>query len=376
MGISSKALDETINPGFEKFARENRLERCLIVFDHKLQVASDGKLSIFYQGKFQPWEAVREIALAKPQDLIGSASEFYNPPIKYSSNGVVNESRYAWTELKPLKREENPSWGKRYILEICCLCTGHLRLFGDHTWVRLKTPEGDIYAPGIYREDNDIWTGFTLKKGKVQNPDVSEFWPEKIHTISFEISEEAFFKIKQKIESDHNEDRLHFQLVEENCTNYALDLAKIAGIDIPTKVNFVSNFIPEKLQKTTQALGNHLPRPIKGVVDKGFAINHYLYSVFFNIVDATLGGTKLSDSFSTEEKSVLKPHIASPWDILKTSKLDFRSPYVLAFILAKEIDEERKAEAVKRGVDVDTLRYFVPDKYRKKLEETSLAQAE
>jgi len=282
--------------------------------------------------------------------------------LKYDKSGVCSSNHYDWKELKPFKREENHSWGKRYLLELCCLCTGKFRLFGDHTWVRLKTPEGDVYAPGLYRENNRIREGWRVQQGRIQNPDISEFWPEKIRTIGFEIDARAFLRIKGQIEEDHVSE-IPFHVFRKNCTEYALGLAQLAGINIPTKESFVFHFIPEKIHRASSRLIVALPRPLQLGVQKVLDLDHYLCCIGLNIAQAILGGTKVSLSFSSEKREELKPHIASVSDIFRSSKLECRSPYTLAFSLWREIQSLRKQEAERRKVDVKELQYWVPDCY-------------
>ena len=360
LAISKHAL--TNNPEFAQFAKSARLERQLVLFDHTIGEDAAGNVSLFFEGRMQPWAAVQAVALAPPPPLLDPLPKVYNPPVKYRADGVCNDNCYNWTELTPLKREENPSWGERYVLEICALCKGDLRFTGDHTWIRLKTPEGDIYAPGLYREDNEFWTAFSVKKGAIQGNDVSEGWDERIHTVSFEINEKQFRQIKQQVEKDHQSSDLPFHLVKPNCTSYALGLAGLAGIRFPLREeSVVDHFVHKKVYAAARALRSVLPQPLNSLATAAWEVDRYFCSVGLNVVQKVLGGGRVSKNLSAER---IQPQIRSPVDLLKPSKLEGRSPHFIASTLPKALNEARIAEAARSGKDPQELQYWIPDSWK------------
>lgn len=294
---------------FQAFARSAHLHRYLTVFNHTVE-EREGQPFIRYQGKMEPWERVREVALAPPPELKNPLPKLYNPPWKYGKEGVQNRTFYDWTELAPFMRVDKHPWGAQYILELCCLCTGKFRCLGDHTWTRLKTPEGDVYSFGLYREDNDKSSAFELKAGRLQSPDVSEFWPETIHTLSFVISQESFCRIKDKVEEDHRGNGVVFHVVSRNCTAYALGVARLADINVRASMPCIDNFIPAWLP----------PAP---------PWFYRVSSLVFNVGQAVFGGTKVSKTLPQDKK----PHIQSVLDLFRISTME--SPYKL-LCLSKE----------------------------------------
>lgn len=72
---------------------------------------------------------------------------------QYSKNGLVSNNVYDWSMLEPFYVESStpPPWGDRYLFEICSWIVNRPRLIGDHTFIRLKTPQGEWYSVGQYR---------------------------------------------------------------------------------------------------------------------------------------------------------------------------------------------------------------------------------
>lgn len=305
LAIPTKALDHSINPGFAKFAKQVHLARYLAIFDHQLQVDRDHRISLLCQNVMQPWASVKAEAQQQPR----SYSEFprlYNPPFKYGKEGIQTATFYQWKTLEPFKIEHPPSWGKEYRFEICTLCTGKFRPLGDHTWMRLKTPKGEIYSFGPYREDNDFRTACAWKRCFIQSPDISEFWDEPIHTLSFTITKGQFDKIKKKVEKDQKES-LEFHIFRSNCAEYAVSCANLIGIPIGAKMSFARNLLPENIRRFGISMMRHIPRPIRKVIHLGGRALHHLVAVPLNLVSCVLGN-KISSLFDHSTISYTAPY--------------------------------------------------------------------
>lgn len=364
IGIESKVLDA--NPGFEEFVKKNSLERYLKKFHHKLAIHSNNEIFILKNNKLVSWKSISEYA--NQDHPTHPVSTLYNPAWKYGEFGLQNKNFYQWKKLKPFKHVQNPKWGDRFILEFCMQCSGKLRLRGDHTWIRLKTPRGEVFSVGVYREDNEVKTGFSVKKGFLQSPDVSEFWQEKIYKIPFEISKESFEKIKKRIELDKQENKTLFHIGTQNCTSYAMDLAKIAKLNIPSRFSGMQMFVPQLIRHPIYLIFSKLPFFLQNIARRIWNIVRWPICVTLNLFFNSFGGSLVS---KLAKKMGAKSHYNSIFDYFKSSKIDIDSPFVLTFETLKRVEKLRQIEKQrleKNGASlsqIEKVRFWTPPNFSK-----------
>lgn len=338
LGIDAEVFHH--NPGFKSFAEKSHLERYLIIYDHKLLIdATSKKLSLLVAGNMMLWEEVRKMMADWP-----SQSKESNRAWQYGMQGVQNKNLFDWTELKPFKRANPMEWGNRFILELCVCCSAQPRLRGDHSWIRLKTPTGDIYSVGLYREDKGgsvrlFQSPLKIKKGSLMQPDVSEFYPDPIYTIPFGISEEQFLNMKAAIERDKFHNNLPFQIFQENCVIYIKKIAGIAGIVLPAAtISIYRLMTPKILLPVIDFMSQVLPNCISKICS-------IVYTVFMNLVQLVFGAALIDKSL--KNRPFLIPHIASIADIFKSSKLELHHPNSLVHVIRKQVLNWRESEIAK-----------------------------
>lgn len=334
------------NPGFETFAFKSHIDRYLMDYNHSLKVDPTTKeLSILHNGAYQPWSVVytkfQESVLPKP-NFPGNPQQMWC----YGPKGIQKEDMYAWNELKPYKVVKNHDWGNRFIFEFCACCKKDIQMNGaEHSWLRLKTPNGEIYCVGFYRPGKShLLDNFHLplraKKGYLMSPDVSEFWPIPIHRIPVEITKEQFEKIKFSLEEDKkNEESLVFQLFNGNCTEYINSKAKLAGIRLPTAVHYLRNVTPLSIQQGYDRVMDKLPSFARKICE-------FVVMILSNLLQICLGG-HLLDRQLKGKNIPFKTNINSFSDFFNPKKLEFHPPRYLAHTVGKEIEEWRKTEAEK-----------------------------
>lgn len=329
------------NPEFEEFALKSHLERYLSDYDHEIRVNPENQqISLMFEGKYQTWEVIKDQINLLP---LPEKNHPDNPRQMwlYGQNGVQKRDMYAWTKLTPYKVVK-PDWGNRYLFEFTVCCNPSFGLNGDHSWLELKTPQGEIYSVGLYRPGktrsiDTFHTPLRVKKGYLMSPDVSVWWPTPIHRIPVEITKEQFKKIKTSIESDKmNEENRHFQLFNGNCQEYVNEKAKIAGIDLKTSTFVLRNITPIKWQKIYDKTMRYLPK----LVHKIFYISA---TIFLNILHWILGGSIVDKDLKVKGVEV-KPLIRSFRDLFNPQKLYFHPPRYTGLILKKEIEEWRMQE--------------------------------
>lgn len=352
------------NPGFEEFAYKSHIERYLSDFGHKIRVDPDSKkISLMFQGRYTPWSTINEEVDELPPP---EKNEPDNPRQMwfYGQEGIQKKDMYAWDELQPYKIVE-PTWGNRYLFEYTTCCNPSQGLNGDHSWIELKTPKGEIYSVGLYRPGKPhYWDTFhyplRVKKGYLMSPDVSNWWPTPIYRIPVEISEDQFREIKHSIEEDKvNEEQRHFQLFNGNCQEYVNEKAAIAGIKLNTSVFVLRNITPIKLQNFYDKIKGYLPKLVLKVF-------HYTATFFLNIAQWILGAS-IKDKEVKEKGIEVKPIIRSFWDLFDSKKLYFHPPRYTGLTLRKEIEEWRAEQIAKipeaEEKRKEAMQYTLPPEY-------------
>ncbi len=206
------------------------------------------------------------------------------------------------------------------------LCTSTLptpRLMaGDHTWIRLYNPiggrrpgEGAIYAVGLYRPGkgpgvNPMEAPLRVKPGTVRL-DYSEFWGEPITELAFRITPDQFASIRDQIERDHAAGGVPFQLVERNCTRYALELARQADVTIDAHTDFARLLLPPRIASVAQKIFNAFPRFVQSLI-----LN--VTGLFWNLVQVKLGATQVDPQVPAAHPNRV-PSFASLGEALRTA---------------------------------------------------------
>lgn len=336
LGISSNTLDH--NPGLQKFTELYHLERYLLRYNHALHIdPTTQKASIIKEGNFQPWEQVLEETK--------TWLPFSNKPQLawiYGPDGVQNKDMYEWKKLKPFIKADPADWNHQYVFEFCACYNPNSIKNGNHSWLRLKTPTGDIYSVGLYRPDkvsfyDNLKAPLRIKPGYLMQPDVSEFWDFAISTIDFTITEENFLKIKEAIETDKKNEDLVFQLFNNNCLLYCKKLAMMSGVDLPTSQTALHFIVPPSIFSPVSKFMNTLPTFIQKVC-------LVATTVFLNVLQIALGGCHIDKNLNAQQRKRAVPHLNSLRDIFDVSKTYLNHPNTLAFKTRQNVLEWRKKQ--------------------------------
>lgn len=339
IGVISDVFNREINTGFKKFASNPPLERYLAPYDHTVEVSEKGEVQLLKDDRYVPWSQLidgLQIPERKPET---------NQPWFYGPNGIQNTNMFEWKTLEPYKKEDPAQWNKQYIFEFCCCCENTPRFIGDHSWLRLKTPEGDIYCVGLYRPyKNSAKQNYNaplrIKKGHLMQPDVSEFWPTPIHRIPFQITKDQFEAIKQKIESDKQNDSLIFQLIGKNCTQYVEDIATLGGIELPTTKPFwqllCKRYGHPCIQTGVKVTAAILPQKVNRVFERT--------SAFLCNLSLLIAGANKVDCQIRIDGINCAPHLNSVGSLFDPAKLLVRHPYVVGHETETYVNQWREEQ--------------------------------
>ena len=336
LGITSDVFAS--NDGFEKFAAESHLERYLLEYHQELQVNDNKCLSILMDGQYVPWKQAEE-AMSQFPKHIGSPLQ----PWMYGPEGIQNGDMYDWSRFKPYKQANLDEWGRRYVFELVVFCGNTPHKTGDHSWLRLRTPEGDVYGVGLYRpqkrgglEDN-VKLPFRVKRGYLMMPDITEFWPGERRFLRVGITEEQFHTMVEAIEEDKRQDQLVFQLFQSNCVLWAAHIAKKAGITIPVGSSSLGRLLtPRRLEP----LLDMVPSSVKKVAER-------IAAFIFNLSQLALGAGVVDQDVIQHNGPNVRPHIASWRDLFDPKKMILYHPSTFGNDTLRAVKKWR-AEQVER----------------------------
>jgi len=321
LGISASTLDS--NPSLQTFAERHHLERYLLGYNHSMQIdPATQQISLRKAGQWQPWSAISE-------EMKSWKKSTHSPQWAwvYGAEGVQNKDLYDWKELTPFIKGNPADWNHQYVFEFCACFNPDSVKNGNHSWLRLKTPEGDIYSVGLYRPGkNSLWDNvkapLRIKPGYLMQPDVSEFWDYPITSVDFAITQEEFFKIKSTIEADKKNEELVFQIFNNNCMLYGKKLAKMAGVDLPTAEPICQLLTPPTLYRKISTVVEKLPQCIQ-------KISSLVLAFFLNLSQVFLGACRIDNDLNAQQRKRAVPHLQSVWDLCDVSKIYLNHPNTL-----------------------------------------------
>jgi hypothetical protein len=341
------------NLGFEQFAQENHLDRYLLHYGHTIKVDEHNKIFLRLEGSQQPWDTIKSKISQKP-----SPKAVPSLPWIYGQHGIQQKDMYNWERVEPYKWEDPSLWNNQYIFEFCVCCGDRPHFVGDHSWFRLKTPEGAVYSVGLYRPQKRNWRDslylpLRTKKGYLMQPDITEFWPCEIQTVEMAITEKQFFAIKKKIEKDKKENKLIFRLFGGNCTMYTASIAKkILGIELETSSSIPKAWLPKKVFSCVEKPFSYLPHPIQKAIS-------IILVVFTNTIFLLFGITVVDKAAKGAS-----PYIKSFRDLFDSEKCQLHHPHIVGTRMRDDILAWRKQEAAKCTSEKERqkIRFAVPKK--------------
>lgn len=366
LGITADVFD--LNPGFEQFATQSHLERYLMEYHHSLLVDQrSGELSIRANGTYLRWAEAQKLIEQFPR-----RASYPLLPWFYGQKGLQSDDMYDWSQLKPYKRVDASAWGFRYLYELVVCCTDTPHKTGDHGFLRLRTPEGDIYSVGLYRPGkrglSDNWRfPFRLKRGHLMMPDVTEFWPCEIRAVQVAITYEQFERMKRRIETEKAQDQLIFQLFQSNCVLWAKHIAESEGIRLPETANSVVHLLtPRQLEPAITACSSVIPERIQRIISLPL-------TVALNTFQIALGAGMVDEDVRRANGPGVRPHIACLADIVDPAKLSLHHPYFFGHQTIRTIrtwrenerarlEEQQRLDSRQHNLDrqIDQVNYSLP----------------
>jgi hypothetical protein len=359
LGITAANLKAS--EGLESFS-ENKafLPNYLSFYRHELQCDTpESAVRIMMNGEYVEWAVAKSEIIDQPDVPSVKFPESNTEtkwPWKYGAEGLQNEDLFVWDEPDMEKRayfrQKYADIGK-YLFSICVFRAGNgPRMSGDHSWIRLITPEGKVYEFGKYRppQIKGRMTALMKHHAVIQSPDCSTMWPippkerrrgdnpplrHTDHTkrtkILFEITPENFHRAKDKVLEMQRQQGLQFGLFGESCMVFVNQIANICGIQLKTEASIMKLILPPKLIPIVDRIAKLIERLLPKIL---FDILYFIPGLCTNIFCLYLGAGVRSRVDGTR-------HIGSLRDFLNPYKSMLHHPWYVATIVKAEINQHR-----------------------------------
>lgn len=339
LGITTANLKAS--PELQQFTdTKSFLYNYLAYYGHTLKTESDqSPVQILMNGKDVSWDDAKTSIVDQP-DVQGVW------PWKYGPNGLKNDDFAAWDdpETRTYQIKKHPLPGA-YLFTYCAFCVPKApRYSGEHSWLRLTTPEGSVYEFGKYRPPR-VWK---LEKALVnfpatiQSPDMNTMWPvepdcnpvlkscegTRIIEIHFEITQKDFEKALEKIKEIKQRKNLVFGLFDDSCVVMVNEVAAVCGIHLKTESSMLKLYFPLSVIIALNKIQKYVPKFVVDVI-------YYIPAVFTNIMLCLFMGARARYTPGG------KRHINSLWDLFNPEKSMLHHPWYLAAVIGAEVEANR-----------------------------------
>ncbi|RKP27601.1 hypothetical protein SYNPS1DRAFT_20910 [Syncephalis pseudoplumigaleata] len=303
------------NPGFEELAAKNHLHRYLFVQKHELTTNAAGTLVLLRDGTPRLWPDIRNEIRVDPSTgvMLG----------QYNYEGFIERGVYDWDVLTPFYVEPQlpPPWGDRYLFEFCSWIVDRPRMMGDHTFIRLKTPQGEWYSMGFHEQ---FVFPMKIKASKFMSPDVSEYWNGPCTSLSVEVTKEQFERMKAQIEHDQINGDHTYQ------ASYGKSIATIAGLNLPSSIPIIEVLVSSQTLKDRgrKALNwKYLPKWIKPFLKGCWTVAFNLFGLVF--------GSGMIDKENTPKFKGIRPFIGDLHDLTNPDKTITDHPFIIGHYVTR-----------------------------------------
>lgn len=253
------------NPEEAKLLMKRHLHHQISCYGHEIKIGPDNHLEILSANKYTP---VKELLADLEQGTVCLISKKDGKEWVYLPSGLTEWQTTGWTELRPIARlsdEQLAVTSKRakelpsplmstserqgYVLQIVSswgdpLLQNYFGLSGvdettiqpQHPWLRLITPEGDLYSIGFnWQKSIGLSNLAETTESRLRSPDLNETVPFNGRIVTnIAIDEKQFQLIKNDLEKDQG---TAFNFITQNCSAYVSHILKNVGFEAAFYVN-------------------------------------------------------------------------------------------------------------------------------------------
>lgn len=174
-----------------------------------------------------------------------------------------------------------------------------------------------------------------------------------------EISQIQFEAMKRQIEIDQGKKEHVYQIYQENCVQYFISVARLAGILFPTKIHLSDLLITQPRLKSIRKSFNS-SHWIPGIMKSGA---HMLWIMTINVANVLLGASMIDHDVGLRcfsgatgliqtlfqlkndpRANDIQPYIQKWTDLIDAEKVIAHHPFVIGDFIARQVEEWREAK--------------------------------
>ena len=234
-GVDEKVFDN--NDGLYEFFVKHHMHYKFHKFPNtRPEILENGEARLLVNNHPISWSELKprvqpkgDLAMS-PNDVSGKAYYTHNGIVKVPDKlENINLEKANLDQLKScaIRFDKEPPTGK-YLVTIRLEAANHPRLSQDHPSIKLKTPEGDVYSFGLYRQLPSFLTHGAI----LHMVEPGEFYTGggEVKEVDISATEKQWEKILRTLLIDRKEDITNYELMKNNCTKYLCDLLRDAGV--------------------------------------------------------------------------------------------------------------------------------------------------
>lgn len=234
-------------PDFEKFIQANFWHNKSTYYDHVLPLI-DNEPGVFFEGRALKFSEFCSLKNTEGKLLVDENTKELNGCC-IIKQGIMPWPQHDVKELFAHTTEDPAAWGNQYIYEIVTSLldeegkTPHFT--GDHSWLRLRTKDGEVYSWGVVRPSITVWQGLMQRSKMMLNgvpecPDQFETLEKKEHHVlatQIPITEEQFEEIKANLNTMNQKGVPFSVLAGVTCTGHVVHQSAKIGVKIHCEIS-------------------------------------------------------------------------------------------------------------------------------------------
>ena len=297
-------------PTSVNFLQRLHLHRKMATFDHHVRLNDAADPLILINGELIPArEAANRFEIFQQRIVEKESAKEY---FYHYEKGLIEGSHDLWRGPIPVFKRNPDRKTQDYRMEVMS-CVGR----ENHSWIRLKDPEGNVISVGkFWDKDVDIpgVALLTALPGALHIGDMHEYMGhEDINKRTvLPLTEVQFKRIKRAIQIEQArllDEEEGYNMISENCTSFVRKMVKMAGHDINTQAPvFYAVFNP--------------PRWFKRIYNQSLAVRWISTILFYpillvkNIFAYFLGGGSYDGDSGLRKARVFN----NIWEVFDPSK--------------------------------------------------------
>ena len=363
------------NPEFADFMFSGFLHKSMLYFKHSL-TGADGQIGLAVNGQFTAASEILNRFFVE-NGVVYSIENGMKKRWMYNHQGLVCFDPSSWLHPIPFNKLSTPP-GEYRVQVVTSLKDPKDHNLLDkvskgavHSWLRLVTPEGDVYSLGWGHNPKEfnLFQPLASLRARLSCPDTFEVTSSNFLETTIPISEQQAESLLEFVAINAYDDSARFNYFSGNCVEFAsqaLEYANIAQIpdrkiSIPEMLYKV--LVPKPLKKGISFIVKNVNRVLPGFIKTSISgLFKFCFSLVLMPLVIFLGAWKRNSSARQPIANLLSQGQNAP-------HIDPNAPEIIRRVFGRKIQQlqgpvdSRNASSFRRGLFRSILDIFNPQSY-------------